>query len=145
MGKAQRANHCDLCLAASHATKDYALVAEGDPDLPSRLKAVESTVAVFCQTGGLIVGCRGLLDGPRMRSAEYGTRRDVISDDADFGMCVQHVPATTPWSNARSEGLVGTVRLGVPHNITSTRPVSTATVGYLQSGAKVLSHPEKQC
>ena len=52
MGKAQTANRCDLCLAASHATKDCALVAEGDPDLISRLKAVESAVAAFSQTGG---------------------------------------------------------------------------------------------
>ena len=53
MGKAQTANRCDLCLAASHATKDCALVAEGDPDLPSTLKVVESAVASFSQTGGL--------------------------------------------------------------------------------------------
>ena len=69
MGKARTANRCDLCLAASHATKDCTLVAEGDPDLPSRLKVVESVVAAFSQTARLIVSCMGLLDGPRLRSA----------------------------------------------------------------------------
>ena len=66
-GKTQTANHCDLCLVASHATKDCTLVAEGDPDLPSRLKAVESVVAAFFQTGGLSsVDCQ--LQGPPRRT-----------------------------------------------------------------------------
>ena len=63
---------------------------EGDPDLPSRLKAVESAVAAFSQTGGLSSVDRRLHGPPRrprMRSAEYGMRRDAISGDA-FGMCV---------------------------------------------------------
>ena len=48
-----------------------------------------------------------------MRSAEYGMRRDAMSGDADFGMCVRHVQTTTPWSSARLEGL-GAIRLGIP-------------------------------
>ena len=51
-GEGTKANRYDLCLVASHATKDCALVAEGDPDLPSTLKVVESAVAAFSQTGG---------------------------------------------------------------------------------------------
>ena len=69
-GKAQIANRCDLCLAASHATKDCALVAEGDPDLPSRLKAVESAVAAFSQTGGLSSVDRRLQGPPRRTQDE---------------------------------------------------------------------------
>ena len=40
-GKAQRANRCNWCLAASHVTKNCALASEGDPDLPIRLKTVK--------------------------------------------------------------------------------------------------------
>ena len=50
-GKAQAAKRCDLCLAASHVTKDCSLSADLDPDLPSRLKAVESAVVAFAQSG----------------------------------------------------------------------------------------------
>ena len=50
-GKAQTTSRCDLCLAASHGTRECALASEADPDLPSRLKAVESAMAVFAHTG----------------------------------------------------------------------------------------------
>ena len=56
MGKAQTAIHCDLCLAASHATKDCALAVEDDSGLSSRLKTMELALAAFSQTGGLSLG-----------------------------------------------------------------------------------------
>ncbi len=43
-GRAQTSNCCDLCLSSSHTTKDCSLVADLDPELPSRLKAIESEV-----------------------------------------------------------------------------------------------------
>ncbi len=43
-GRAQTSNRCDLCLSSSHATKECALVADPDPEMPSRLKAIESAV-----------------------------------------------------------------------------------------------------
>ena len=63
-GEGTKANRYDLCLAASHATKDCALVAEGDPDLPSTLKVVESAVAAFSQTGGGVSSVDRRLQGP---------------------------------------------------------------------------------
>ena len=115
-GKAQIANRCDLCLAAPHATKDCALVAEGDPDLPSRLKAVESAVAAFFKTGGLSSVDRRLQGPPRRTQDEvcrvWNEKRYY------FRRCrFRHVcSATTPWSSACSEG-PGEVRLGVPRII----------------------------
>ena len=62
------ANRCDICLAASHVTKDCALALEGYTDLPSRLRAVESAVVVFLRrlggTAQLIVVCKVTFVGP---------------------------------------------------------------------------------
>ena len=46
-GKAQGLSRCELCLASSHKTSDCALSCENDPDLPTRLKAVEAAVVAF--------------------------------------------------------------------------------------------------
>ena len=46
-GKALTAKRCDLCLATSHSTKECSLNTDSDPDLPSRLRAVESAVVAF--------------------------------------------------------------------------------------------------
>ena len=43
-GRAQQTNRCELCFNSSHQTKECALMAEPDPELPSRLKAVETAV-----------------------------------------------------------------------------------------------------
>ena len=51
-GKAQVANRCDLCLAATHTTRECSLASDGDPDLPTRMRAVESAVVVFASRGG---------------------------------------------------------------------------------------------
>ena len=51
-GKAQVANRCDLCLAATHTTRECSLALDGDPDLPTRMRAVESAVVVFANRGG---------------------------------------------------------------------------------------------
>ena len=52
-GKAQAARRCDLCLAASHTTKECSLASDVDPDLPTRLKAVESAVVAFAGGPGM--------------------------------------------------------------------------------------------
>lgn len=46
-GKAQATRRCDLCLAVSHTTSECSLTAGADPDLPTRLKAVEAAVVAF--------------------------------------------------------------------------------------------------
>ena len=46
-GKAQGSPRCELCLAMSHSSADCSLSADTDPDLPSRLKAVEAAVVAF--------------------------------------------------------------------------------------------------
>ena len=43
-GKAVEAPRCDLCLSLKHTTQKCQLQEEADPELPSRLKAVESAV-----------------------------------------------------------------------------------------------------
>ena len=43
-GRAQHANRCELCFSATHVTKECALGAEADPELPTRVKAVEAAL-----------------------------------------------------------------------------------------------------
>ena len=43
-GKAQVVARCKLCLSASHSTMQCPLDTDPDPDLPSRVKAVETTL-----------------------------------------------------------------------------------------------------
>lgn len=43
-GRAQQASRCELCFNSTHQTKECALMAEPDPELPSRVKAVEAAV-----------------------------------------------------------------------------------------------------
>ena len=43
-GWAQQSSRCELCFNSTHQTKEYALMAEADPELPARLKAVEAAV-----------------------------------------------------------------------------------------------------
>ena len=43
-GRAQQASRCELCFSSSHSTKECALIADTDPELPSRIKAVEAAV-----------------------------------------------------------------------------------------------------
>jgi len=50
-GKAQMVNGCDLCLASSYRTRECSLASEDDPDLPGRLRAVESAVVGFAHAG----------------------------------------------------------------------------------------------
>ena len=52
MGKAQVANRCDLCLAATHTTRECSLASDGDPDLPTQMRAVELAVVMFANRGG---------------------------------------------------------------------------------------------
>ncbi len=64
-GKAQAAKRCDLCLSVSHESKECSILTETDPDLPSRLKAVESAVVAFAQ---------GPLSGPDKRGGGSGAK-----------------------------------------------------------------------
>lgn len=50
-GKAQVAKRCDLCLSASHQTTECSLSSKMYPDLPSRMKAVETAVVAFSKSG----------------------------------------------------------------------------------------------
>ena len=43
-GRAQIVTRCDLCFSTSHATKLCALQVDPDPELPTRIKAVEAAV-----------------------------------------------------------------------------------------------------
>ena len=43
-GCAQALKRCELCLSSTHTTNQCALAADPDPELPARLKAVESAV-----------------------------------------------------------------------------------------------------
>ena len=43
-GRAQQSNRCELCFSATHNTKECALVADADPELPTRVKAVEAAL-----------------------------------------------------------------------------------------------------
>ncbi len=43
-GKAQIVTRCDLCFSTSHATGQCALTSDPDPELPTRIKAVEAAV-----------------------------------------------------------------------------------------------------
>ena len=43
-GRAQPSRRCELCFSANHSAKQCALVADPDPGLPERLKAVESAI-----------------------------------------------------------------------------------------------------
>ena len=43
-GKARKHTRCELCLSTKHATKECASLAEVDPDMGSRLKAIESVI-----------------------------------------------------------------------------------------------------
>ena len=44
MGCAQVLKRCELCLSSTHTTNQCVLAADPDPELPTRLKAVESAV-----------------------------------------------------------------------------------------------------
>ena len=44
MGCAQALKHCELCLSSTRITNRCVLAADPDPELPARLKAVESAV-----------------------------------------------------------------------------------------------------
>ena len=48
-GVARSSVRCDLCLSLDHHSKDCAMVADADPDVGSRLKAVESAVLALAQ------------------------------------------------------------------------------------------------
>ena len=48
-GVARASVRCDLCLSLNHRSKDCAMIAEADPDVGSRLKAVESAVLALTQ------------------------------------------------------------------------------------------------
>lgn len=43
-GKARAAVRCDFCLDSSHASTDCSIWSDPDPEMPSRLKAIESAV-----------------------------------------------------------------------------------------------------
>ena len=51
-GKASRGERCELCLAATHTTKQCALQGNPDPELGSRIKAVESILVAMAQRPG---------------------------------------------------------------------------------------------
>ena len=44
MGCTAELKRCELCLSAGHTTKHCALISDPDPELPDRLKAVESVM-----------------------------------------------------------------------------------------------------
>ena len=48
-GVARSSVRCELCLSLNHRSKDCAMVADSDPDVGSRLKAVESAVLALTQ------------------------------------------------------------------------------------------------
>ena len=48
-GVARSSVRCDLCLSLNHRSKDCAMVADSDPDVGSRLKAVESAGLALTQ------------------------------------------------------------------------------------------------
>ena len=43
-GQAQQTQRCELCFSSTHKTNECSLMADTDPELPSRIKAVEAAV-----------------------------------------------------------------------------------------------------
>ena len=43
-GRAEQSNRCELCFSSTHNTKECALVADADPELSTRVKAVEAVL-----------------------------------------------------------------------------------------------------
>lgn len=62
-GVARSSVRCDLCLSLDHRSKDCAMVADADPDVGSRLKAVESAVLALAQPRWQMPGPTGPAGG----------------------------------------------------------------------------------
>ena len=89
------------------------LASEADPDLPSRLKAVESAMAVFTHTGPVQPPERRLSGSQRRGQDEArttyvvcGMRGDATLSSVDSGMCVHHAWEITRWWSAHMEARV---------------------------------------
>lgn len=65
--KANKGERCELCLAATHTTQQCALQGNRDPELGSRVKAVESVLVAMAQRPG-----QGMM--PQTNSAERTCR-----------------------------------------------------------------------
>ncbi len=75
-GKAAVSTRCDLCLSTGHVTKNCPLQEDTDPDLPIRLKAVETAVL------SLAGQAKGEFSGTRPKPIFSGQVCRLFNEDA---------------------------------------------------------------
>jgi hypothetical protein len=91
-GKALAVARCELCFASTHTTAECGLQGDTDPELPTRIKAIESAVLA-------LTASQGKGGGPVRGSAEpcrlwNNNKINALFRAANMSMCVANAGET---------------------------------------------------